>query len=47
MSDGRLLSGGRYEFVVFDTESSSVGIIRDTQNRDAWLQSTLRVPVEC
>lgn len=47
MSGGRFRTDGRYRFVTFDTASSSIGIIRDTQNRDAWLQSTLSVPVEC
>lgn len=41
------MTGGRYEFVVFDSESSSLGIVRDTENPNAWLQSTIRVPVEC
>lgn len=36
----------RYLFLELSTESRPVGIIRDNENEDAWVRSSLYVPVE-
>lgn len=36
----------RYQFIELDATADEVAIIQDTDNLDAWLQSTRYVPVE-
>ena len=44
MNDSR--SRGEYRYMQVNLDTGPVGIIQDTENRKAWVQSTLFVEVE-
>jgi hypothetical protein len=44
MSDA--CGGGEYRYMQVELDSGPVGIIQDTANRKAWIQSTLFVEVK-
>lgn len=43
---GEAIRGGRYRYVEYTSSGGRIGIIQDTKNEEAWLESTKTVAVE-